>query len=576
MAGPVQANTLASKADQADKKAKATCAKVGKARGSAKAKARKACNKAKADARKAKARVATGYFDVCGSVGCEYRSIQDAADAAGAFQKKNPKEKATVRVKPGTYGLSETFLDGRDPTKNYDGLTIMGVRANMSPAVTREDAEKVILDGENGKSDAIEARSVSDLKLMNMWAKNYTSNTFFVWAAISPVERCEDYVMKNLVSSDTRSYGLFARNCFGGKMLDSVGWNHGDSAFYIGETPCDTTDWSSRSYDPARPFTNRGDESRFLGHQGAVPDCQKKPKWTILDNIESFQNVLGYSGTNSKYVWIRNSAIYNNGAGLVPNTLDSERFEPNGWSKFTNNDIFWNNYNYYRDDTEFNTVSNGLGEIAPGIPVNYPTGIGVVLFGSDGTEVSGNRIFGHEKWGAAAFASPVIAGEAVTNSGDDAKNLNNSFVNNVMGGNGDPNAIDFLNDASGGGNCFSGNTAAQGSLSYARGFLGTAPVATVYPACLPTRVRVLNNSEAPSINSSFGIQLQLSEMFQGRPGSPETVLGYAGSDPAETQECSWGRTRPYSPENPATFTSSLTGRTYTENRPSDPAFSPCN
>ena len=287
--------------------------------------------------------------------------------------------------------------------------------------------------------------------------------------------------------------------------------------------------------------------------------------------------MLGYSGTNAKYVWIRNSVIYNNGAGLVPNTLDSERFEPNGWSKFTNNDIFWNNYNYYREDTEFNTVSNGLGEIAPGIPVNYPTGIGVALFGSDGTEVRGNRIFGHEKWGTASFSSPNISGVAVTNSGDDAKNLNNSFINNVMSGNGDPNATDFFDDASGGGNCYSGNTAAQGELTYARGWQGTAPVATVYPACLSGLPAVINNVESPSINSFFGIQLQISEMFEGRPGSPETILGYAGSIPAETQECSWNRTREYDPDNRATFTSGLTNRTYTENRPSDPAADPlCN
>ena len=576
VAGPAQANSLAPKAAKADQKAKAMCAKAKKAKGKAKARANKNCSKAKSDARKAKARVDAGYFDVCNKPGCEYRSIQSAADAAGKFQKKT-KEKATVRVKPGTYELSETFLDGMIPSKDFDGLTIMGVKANMSPALTRADAKKVILDGKGGKSDAIEARSVNDLKLMNMWAKNYTANTFFVWAAISPVERCEDYVMKNLISSDTRSYGLFARNCFGGKMIDSVGWNHGDSAFYVGETPCDRADWSSRSFDEGRAFLPRDDESGFLGHQGSVPPCQKKPNWTILQNIESFQNVLGYSGTNAKYVHIKDSVIYNNGAGLVPNTLDSERFEPGGWSKFTNNDIFWNNYNYYREDTEFNTVSNGLGEIAPGIPVNYPTGIGVMLFGNDGIEVSGNRIFGHEKWGTASFSSPNLAGVAVTNSGDDAKNLNNSFINNVMSGNGDPNAVDFFDDASGGGNCYSGNSAVEGSLTFARGFKGTANLAAVYPACVPGREPVLSDGLAPSGSPFIGLQLELEEMANERPGSPDTILGYAGSNPAETQECSWSRIRPYDPENPATFISGLTGDTYTEKRPSNPEFDPaCN
>ena len=38
--------------------------------------------------------------------------------------------------------------------------------------------------------------------------------------------------------------------------------------------------------------------------------------------------MLGYSGTNSKYVDITDSDFYNNGVGVVPNTLDSEPFEP--------------------------------------------------------------------------------------------------------------------------------------------------------------------------------------------------------------------------------------------------------
>lgn len=569
--GQAGAKTLASDAAKAKKAVKKACkaSKTKTAKG--KRDCAKAKKKAKAMARKLGQARKNRFFNVC-ERGCASRTVQEGADAAGKFQKRTG-IKATVRVKPGTYVQSEAFLDGRDPTYNYNGLTIMGVKENLRPASTREDAEQVVFDGEGAVSDAIEARSVNNLRLLNMYAKNYTANTFFVWAAISPVEECDGYLMKNLVSSDTRAYGLFARNCFGGKMVDSVGWNHGDSAFYVGETPCDRADWSNRKYDSIRAFDGDDQEGGFLGYEGNVPPCQKNPKWTILENIESYQNVLGYSGTNAKYVHIKDSVIYNNGAGLVPNTLDSERFEPGGWSKFTNNDIFWNNYNYYRDDSEFQTVSNGLGEIAPGIPVNYPTGIGVMLFGNDGIEVRGNRIFGHEKWGASAFSSPVLAGAVVSNNGDDAKNLNNSFIDNEVS-EPDANATDFLNDGSGGGNCFSGNTAGDREVTFDRGYQGTAPVATVYPECQTPRVRALNDGAAVSIQSSFGIQLELSEMFQGRPGSPLTVLGYAGSVPAENQECSWNRERVYNPGTPATYTSPLTGETYTENRPATPEGDP--
>ena len=56
-----------------------------------------------------------------------------------------------------------------------------------------------------------------------------------------------------------RAYGLFAFDCIGGKMKNSVGYGQGDSAYYVGDTP---------------PQTN--------------------PKWTLLTNLDGHENVLGY------------------------------------------------------------------------------------------------------------------------------------------------------------------------------------------------------------------------------------------------------------------------------------------
>ena len=65
-------------------------------------------------------------------------------------------------------------------------------------------------------------------------------------------------------------------------MTKSEGYGHGDSAIYIGATP-----------------------------------IQKNPKMTKVDHIDAHDNVLGYSGTNSRYVKITNSDWYNNGVGIV-------------------------------------------------------------------------------------------------------------------------------------------------------------------------------------------------------------------------------------------------------------------
>ena len=61
--------------------------------------------------------------------------------------------------------------------------------------------------------------------------------------------------------------------------------------------------------------------------------------------------------------------------------------------------------------------------------LQYPTGIGVALFGADGWTVKNNNIFGNFKWGVAMFSDPF-------NEGDDATSQNNQIINNEMGRNG--------------------------------------------------------------------------------------------------------------------------------------------
>ncbi|MDQ2700495.1 MAG: hypothetical protein M3Y23_04105, partial [Actinomycetota bacterium] len=537
---------LQKKVKRATKKSKATCKKVRRAKGKkATRKAKKRCaaskkrvkklkrnlKSARKSLKKERAKPATANFDVC-QHGCAYRTVQDGVNAAGKWQFNNPKGSATVRIQPGTY-VEGVYMHGSNPKHRFDDLTVMGVTADKKPLA---DASQVIFEGNNAKTikkgndpawqpsdaetvpaqNAIEARNVQGLVMKNMWARHYLNNTFFVWASTNPAfnERCSGYVMDNLITSDTRSYGFFARNCFGGEITNSEGWNHGDSAVYIGETPCDDPNWTNRGANP-KP-------------------CQADPDWTVIDNVKSHQNVLGYSGTNSKYVEIKNSAFYNNGAGIVPNTLDSEKFEPAGWMNIHDNDIFWNNYNYFSTGSEFQTVSDGLGEVL-GQTVNYPMGVGVVLFGTDGIEVKNNRIFGHEKWGAMTFSAPVAnlpgVAEVEANKGDDAKNMNNRFIDNQMGRNGvDANQVDFLNHNTGGGNCFIGNTASP-AVTYVLGN-GNVPQAQLYPSACPAKPVL--NKDVRSFDATAGVQVNLADELDR-----DTILGYAASAPARDQECSW-------------------------------------
>lgn len=518
------ATKLENAVKKANKKAKTTCKKVKKAKGKkAKAKAKKRCKSAQKNAKKQRAKLKTynaQFFDVC-KHGCKYRTIQQGVDAAGKWKNKNKNKKrnATVRVQPGEY-KEGVLVHGQRSGYDFKNLTIMGVTKAKTP---NSNARAVVLEGEGATTDmkasptwrpgdpttqaaqnAIEGVGTIGLKMKNMWARHYQNNTFFVHASNVEADGqvCADYVMDNLVSSDTRAYGLFARNCFGGQIINSEGWGHGDSTVYIGETPCDSYTWSNKD---------------------AVDEpCQANPKWTLVKNVKAWGNPLGYSGTNSKYVKITDSMWFNNGAGIVPNTLDSEKFEPTGDLIIENNDIFWNNYNYYQPNSGYNNViGNG-----------NPIGVGIMLYGSDGVVSRNNNIFGHEKWGTATFSGPEAFG---VNDDDDAKNLNNKFIDNKMGLNGaDPNAIDFFNDASGGGNCWTGNTAA-GEPTFAPGN-GSVPLSTIYPSTCPT-TDVLWGAVS-SINLTAGLQVNLAYLDPQEPWRDlSTIFGVAEVRPSQLQEC---------------------------------------
>jgi hypothetical protein len=389
--------------------------------------------------------------------GCDYRTIQDAVDHTG----KN----ATIDVKPGKY-VEGVIVKGH----KHDGLTIQG---------TKKNAKKVILEGKNAKDDqgnlaqnAIEGINVDGLRMLNMWGRNYAANGFFIRG--TKKGQCVDYLMKNLRASFNRAYGLFAFGCIGGRMTKSIGYGHGDSAFYVGATP-----------------------------------VQKKPKTTSLDHLEGYENVLGYSGTNSKYIDIHDSDFYNNGIGVVPNTLDSEPYEPSGQSKIHDNNIFWNNFNYFAPGSPVKTVSSGLGTLGD-LTIQFPIGVGVFVLGSDGWTIENNQIFGNFRWGVAESSDPF-------NEGDNAISRNNQVINNAMGRGGtDTNAFDFFVDGSGSGNCFSGNNSSTFDLA------AGASQGFVYPTC-PAPA-----SPASGTGTSTGEANQFAKLVN-------VVL----TNPPEKQECQW-------------------------------------
>ena len=433
-------------------------------------------------------------FTVC-KHGCKIRTIAAAVKQAHRGD--------TIKVKPGTYPES-VYIKG----SRYDNLKIFGTTAVKSkmPLLTGTRARPQTDFG-------ILAEGVDGFQLKNLRGANYTGTAFFVrgdYGNTGPTTPCTGYKFSNLVAWNNVKYGLYARNCIGGQMTRSEAYLNGDAGVYIGETP-----------------------------------EQDTPVWTDLSYLKMHKNVLGYSGTNSRYVDINNSQFFNNGAGIVPNTLDSEGFEPTANGKIRDNEIFWNNFNHYANCAGSKTgdtpacspiprswVGN-LGTVGGIFTIYYPTGIGVLLHGSSGWEITGNKVFGNNKWGVGLVSDPY-------NDGNDAVGNANQVKNNILGRAGaDPNGKDFYWDYAGSNNCFSGN----GSFS-ADNESSNPPVSDsdLYPTSCPGST---GTGTKDANEGQFGVLLDLVTGGFATLSSP---------DP-EKMQCLWGR-------DPADTHASYPGYTY--------------
>jgi hypothetical protein len=324
---------------------------------------------------------------VCKS-GCAYNRIQKAVDASGKGD--------TVAVKAGTY-KEGVIVSGH----KHDKLTIKG--SSNNPSKTR-----LIQSGLHGApaQNAIAVSGADNVRLTGFFARDFKANGFYV-------EQANGYKLDHLTAERDGEYGLFAYDSLGGSMTDSTAYYFNDSGFYVGETP-----------------------------------PQRHPKRTTISNVTAYLNVLGFSGTNSKYVDIKNSTWFNNGEGITPNSLDSEKFPPDAMNRIYNNKIYWNNFNYY-DGAPFLKRKTVLSST----DIPYPVGVGILLHGGRANQVFGNQIYGNWLAGFAMLDAFQLKNPA------QRPLINNVISSNVFGlGGTDLNGRDLAYDGGGSGNCFANNT----------------------------------------------------------------------------------------------------------------------
>jgi hypothetical protein len=323
--------------------------------------------------------------------GCRYKTIQ------AAVNKARPGD--TVKVRSGVYRETVTIAGA---SKRY--IKLVG---------NPNDPSKVVIDGSRGKAvprqNGVWVNGANQVTINGFTARHYNGNGFYV-------VNVTGYKLTHLKATLGGVYGIYAFNSIGGEMSDSEASYNNDGGFYIGQTPPQST-----------------------------------PKRSLVTRVKSFGNVIGFSGTNMRYVTITKSQWFNNGTGIVPNALDSEKYAPPEENVIIDNDIFWNNFNYYVG-APFKVRKSGIG-------VPYPVGVGVLLFGGRHNDVVNNRIYGNYLVGVGALQQILLKQK------DAADLIGNSVRNNQFGLNGtDLNGRDMVYDGSGSDNCFAGNAGVQAML----------------------------------------------------------------------------------------------------------------
>ena len=314
--------------------------------------------------------------------GCKFKKIQAAVNKS--------RKGDTVRIRNGTYREAVKVTGAK---RSY--VTLLGNARNPG---------KVVLEGSDSKQNGIFVGGADEVTVRGIKAQNYTANGFFFVNVVG-------YTARDLIAAKTGVYGIYAFNSKGGTMRDSEAYYNNDAGFYIGQTP-----------------------------------AQVKPIRSIVTNIDSWGNPLGWSGTNMRYVTITDSRFYNNAAGIVPNALDSEKFPPAEDNVIRGNEIFWNNFNFHKG-APFKIRDEGTAALVP-------VGTGVLLLAGRRNTVEQNRIYGNWSIGVAAIEGILLA------ENPQARALEGNVVrDNAFGLDGtDLNGRELAYDGNGTGNCFGGNT----------------------------------------------------------------------------------------------------------------------
>ena len=185
-------------------------------------------------------------------------------------------------------------------------------------------------------------------------------------------------------------------------------------------------------YEDIEAYGN-GDSGIYPG-SGPEGGCQRYG--IEIRRVNSYGNVLGYSGTAGNGTWTHDSRFHDNAAGISDDSFASGHpGMPQDCSKWTGNEINSNNVNFfgpigaYCTATPFEQRSKEV--VCPQFQV--PVGSGIILYGANRNLVTGNHIWDNWRSGIRLFYVPAsIRGDLDPAQQFDTSN-GNRFEDNLMG-----------------------------------------------------------------------------------------------------------------------------------------------
>lgn len=331
---------------------------------------------------------------------------------------------------PNAQNLIAIIGDGPDTDRRCDR------KCNIQIEGTGRRPEDVVISGDRSRLNGIRADRADGIVLTNFLIEFSDFNNIYVLET-------NGFRIERVISRWSREYGFLSFTSDNGLYRQVEAYGNGDSGIYPGSGP--------------------------EGH------CARYG--IEIDRADSHDNTIGWSGTAGNGVYTHDSKFHNNAAGI---TMDSfaagHPGMPQDCSKWERNQIYSNNQNFFSDDRDA-YCKRPPAERDPKIvcpAFQVPVGTGVLVAGGNGNLFHDNWVWDNWRAGFMQFwvPAPIRGQDPTGQSANDPTNPydtshENRYLFNHVGvrpdGTRDPNGVDFWWDEEGRGNCWGGNSGAEGA-----------------------------------------------------------------------------------------------------------------